>query len=210
MDMTTLYVLGFVAQGCFGARSIVQWVQSERVGRVVSPTLFWVFSLVGASLFLIYGLLRQDPVIIVGQTLSFYIYLRNLQLKGAWQKVAAIVRYALLCLPLVMIAVAFSQFQSWQFVSTEALTEPFLLVGAIGQLSLNARYVYQWYHSERAGLSLLPLGFWIISAVGSLLVVVYGIFRNDPVLLVSQALGMVIYVRNIVLHTKTTGASTHG
>ena len=210
MDITALYVLGFVAQGCFGARSVVQWVQSERAGRVVSPTLFWVFSLAGASLFLIYGLLRQDPVIIVGQTFSFYIYLRNLQLKGAWQQLSVVIRYTLLSLPVAMMAVAFSRFESWAFVSVEALTEPFLLVGAIGQLSLNARYLYQWYYSERAGQSLLPLGFWTISAVGSLLVVVYGIFRNDPVLLVSQSLGMVIYVRNIILHTKKTSVPTHG
>ncbi len=77
----SIYLLGFFAQSLFGARTVVQWVQSERVGRVVSPTWFWIFSLCGSSLFLVYGLLRHDVVILFGQTISFYIYIRNLQLK---------------------------------------------------------------------------------------------------------------------------------
>ncbi len=205
MEVYALYLLGFVAQGCFGARSIVQWIQSERAGKVVSPTLFWVFSVVGASLFLIYGLIRQDVVIIVGQTISFYIYVRNLQLKGAWKKLPRITQYILLSVPVVLLTLAFVQFESFSILKNITWTEPFLLMGAVGQLSLNLRYLYQWYYSELANESLLPLGFWIISAVGSLLVVVYGVFRHDPVLLVSQSLGMVIYVRNIWLFWRGVG-----
>ncbi|MCE2893148.1 MAG: lipid-A-disaccharide synthase N-terminal domain-containing protein [Flammeovirgaceae bacterium] len=63
MNQYLIYALGFFAQGLFGARSIVQWYLSEREGRVVSPTLFWIFSLSGSSLFLLYGLIRQDVVI---------------------------------------------------------------------------------------------------------------------------------------------------
>jgi lipid-A-disaccharide synthase-like uncharacterized protein len=205
MNNYALYALGFIAQGCFGARSIVQWVQSEKRGRVVSPTLFWVFSVAGASLFLVYGLLRQDVVIIFGQTLSYYIYVRNLQLKGVWLLVPQIGRLGLILLPPVLITFAFTHFHDFTFMSQETLTEPLLLIGAIGQLSLNARYLYQWYQSELAKESLLPLGFWIISAVGSLLVIVYGIFRNDPVLLISQSMGMIVYVRNMILHSRRVG-----
>jgi lipid-A-disaccharide synthase-like uncharacterized protein len=207
MNQYALYLLGFIAQGCFGARSIIQWVHSEREGRVVSPSLFWVFSLIGASLFLVYGLIRQDIVIIFGQTLSYFIYIRNLQLKGVWAGVPVFVRYALLFLPIILLVIAFASFKDFAFLSGESLAEPFLFIGAVGQLSLNARYIYQWYHSEIAQESLLPLGFWVISAVGSLLVVVYGIFRNDPVLLVSQSLGMIIYGRNIFLHLRKSAVA---
>lgn len=200
MNSLWLYALGFVAQGCFGARSIIQWIHSERSGRVVSPTLFWVFSLMGASLFLIYGLIRKDIVIITGQTLSFFIYVRNLQLKGVWQSIPFALRALLLLLPLVFILSALLTFADLSFLSAAELTEPFLLIGAVGQLSLNGRYLYQWYHSERAQESILPLGFWMISAIASLLVIVYALFRNDPVLLTSQSLGMIIYSRNIMLH----------
>lgn len=204
MNLYALYTLGFIAQGCFGIRSIIQWVQSEKQGKVVSPTLFWVFSVLGATLFLIYGLIRQDVVIIVGQSISYYIYVRNLQLKGVWRVLPIVLQFLLIALPGIIVLIAFNRFASFSFLSGQSLLEPFLLIGAVGQLSLNARYLYQWYHSELARESLLPLGFWIISALGSLLVIVYGVFRHDPVLLISQSLGMIVYVRNIILHTRVT------
>jgi lipid-A-disaccharide synthase-like uncharacterized protein len=72
-------VLGFVAQAMFFMRFAVQWIASERAGRSVVPTAFWVFSIVGGLLLLIYALQRKDPVFIAGQGLGLLIYLRNLQ-----------------------------------------------------------------------------------------------------------------------------------
>jgi lipid-A-disaccharide synthase-like uncharacterized protein len=66
-------------------------------------------------------------------------------------------------------------------------------------LLLNLRYLYQWYYSEQANESLLPLGFWLISAVASVMVVYYGFNRLDPVLLTAQSMGFVAYLRNIYL-----------
>jgi lipid-A-disaccharide synthase-like uncharacterized protein len=63
--------------------------------------------------------------------------------------------------------------------------------------------VYQWYFSEKAQQSLLPLGFWIISALASLMVVYYGIMNNEPVLLVAQGMGFVVYLRNIWFALRT-------
>ena len=199
-----LYVLGFVAQGMFGARSIVQWVQSERAGKVVSPAWFWIFSLSGSFLFLIYGLFRTDVVIMVGQTLSFYIYIRNLQLKAVWQNIPIVFRRIILIWPLVL-------FSSWFYFfpedgstifSLRVFTDLFLIIGGIGQLLLNLRYVYQWYQSEKVNESVLPLGFWLISLLASVMVVLYGWYRHDPVLLVAQGLGIIIYVRNIYFALK--------
>ncbi len=72
-------VLGFVAQAMFFMRFAVQWIASERAGRSVVPTAFWVFSVIGGLLLLIYALQRKDPVFIAGQGLGLFIYLRNLQ-----------------------------------------------------------------------------------------------------------------------------------
>src|SRR6476469_2189650 len=72
-------VLGFVAQAMFFMRFAVQWLASERAGRSVVPTAFWIFSVVGGLLLLIYSLQRKDPVFIAGQALGLFIYLRNLQ-----------------------------------------------------------------------------------------------------------------------------------
>ena len=71
---------GIVAQLQFGARFVVQWIASERAGRSVMPLMFWFFSMGGGVLTLIYGIARRDGVIIIGQALSVFIYLRNLSL----------------------------------------------------------------------------------------------------------------------------------
>ena len=73
-------VFGVAAQAVFGARFIVQWITSERAGRSVVPLSFWFLSIVGGLMTLVYGFVRREPVIIVGQGLSTAIYLRNLAL----------------------------------------------------------------------------------------------------------------------------------
>jgi len=71
-------VLGFAAQMLFTMRFLVQWIASERAGRSVIPLAFWLFSIGGGVLLLIYALYRKDPVFIAGQGLGVFIYLRNL------------------------------------------------------------------------------------------------------------------------------------
>lgn len=194
-----IYGLGFFAQSLFGARTIIQWIKSEREGRVVSPTLFWIFSLNGCFLFLIYGVLRNDIVILFGQTISFYIYIRNLQLKRFWIKIPIALRAIILPLPLLLFLwIGIYSTDSFEQTFSKAdFTDRFIIIGSIGQLLLNFRYLYQWYHSEKVNESILPLGFWVISAVASVMVVIYGIYRHDPVLLAAQGLGLIAYVRNI-------------
>ena len=82
-------VLGFVAQAMFFMRFAVQWIASERAGRSVVPTAFWIFSVIGGLLLLIYALQRKDPVFIAGQGLGLFIYLRNLQFIIRGRKSAA-------------------------------------------------------------------------------------------------------------------------
>ena len=71
---------GVVAQLLFTARFIVQWLASEREGKSVMPLAFWFFSMAGGMMTLIYGLVRREPVIIMGQALAIFIYMRNLML----------------------------------------------------------------------------------------------------------------------------------
>ena len=65
-------------QGLFAMRFILQWLTSEGQGRSVIPVAFWYFSIGGGSVLLLYAIWRQDPVIICGQGLGLFIYLRNL------------------------------------------------------------------------------------------------------------------------------------
>ncbi|OPY81083.1 MAG: lipid-A-disaccharide synthase [Syntrophorhabdus sp. PtaU1.Bin153] len=73
-------VLGFVAQGLFSARFLVQWVASERAGRSVVPVMFWHLSIFGTVLLLAYAIYRRDPVFILGQSAGLVVYFRNLSL----------------------------------------------------------------------------------------------------------------------------------
>jgi lipid-A-disaccharide synthase-like uncharacterized protein len=71
-------LLGAIAQLFFTARFLVQWIASERAGHSVIPTAFWLFSIGGGALLLIYALYRKDAVFIAGQAFSFFVYARNL------------------------------------------------------------------------------------------------------------------------------------
>ena len=70
--------IGIIAQALFTARFVVQWLASERAGRSVIPFSFWLLSIGGGLLLLIYALYRRDPVFILGQAFGVLIYLRNL------------------------------------------------------------------------------------------------------------------------------------
>lgn len=206
MENFWLYLVGFSGQALFGSRLIVQLILSEKAGKVLSPTIFWHLSLGGSFIFLIYGVLRSDPVIIAGQTISYYIYIRNLQLKNAWTVIPAVARVLLWLLPAMAVIAGLNAGQTdSSLFANRGLLHPVFLLGLIGQLSLNLRFVYQWYYSERLKTSVLPVGFWHISTWGSVLVIIYAAWnpltgKADPVLLVSQAMGIFVYARNLVLH----------
>jgi lipid-A-disaccharide synthase-like uncharacterized protein len=78
MNFDGWVILGFVAQGFFTMRFVVQWIASERARKSVVPVAFWFFSLGGGVLLLVYALYRKDPVFIAGQALGLLVYARNL------------------------------------------------------------------------------------------------------------------------------------
>lgn len=71
---------GIVAQLLFTARFLVQWIASERAGQSTIPLAFWFLSIAGGLMTLVYGLVRREPIIILGQALAVFIYLRNVAL----------------------------------------------------------------------------------------------------------------------------------
>ncbi|MFP4065545.1 MAG: lipid-A-disaccharide synthase N-terminal domain-containing protein, partial [Bacteroidales bacterium] len=93
MDHYLVIGLGLIAQGLFSARFIIQLTRSEIAGKVVSPVVFWQLSLLASFMLIIYGFLRNDIVIIGGQLVSYYIYIRNLQLKHQWKIIPSPLRY---------------------------------------------------------------------------------------------------------------------
>jgi lipid-A-disaccharide synthase-like uncharacterized protein len=73
-------LFGLIAQIMFAGRFLVQWIASERAGRSVVPMAFWFFSIGGGFMTLIYGIVKREPVIIIGQLLANGIYVRNVML----------------------------------------------------------------------------------------------------------------------------------
>src|SRR5690606_30693981 len=171
--------------------------------------LFWKSSLIASALFILYGVLRNDVVIVVGQSLAYFIYIRNLQLDGSWLRLHRLSRMTFFVLPFVPSVVFLLNAQD-NVIENIPWDSPdytfFLAVGGLGQLLLNVRFIYQWIVAERIHESVLPLGFWIISLCGSVLIITYGIYRRDPVLLVSQALGSMMYFRNLMLYRRQLSA----
>ena len=199
-----IFAIGFLAQAFFSARILLQWILSERAKKVVSPTIYWVLSMLGSYLLCLYGWLRDDFAIILGQLISYYIYIWNLHEKGAWQKVHIAFRTVLFLTPLV--AVGFALREPGAFVETFFRNDDVplwqVVFGSAGQVVFTLRFVYQWQYSYRRHESILPLGFWIISLVGSAMIVSYGLFRHDPVLILGQSTGFLAYTRNIFIYHK--------
>ncbi|MBI1212541.1 MAG: lipid A biosynthesis [Alphaproteobacteria bacterium] len=72
--------IGFLGQGFFFSRFLVQWWASERARRSVVPIAFWYFSIGGGVVLLAYSIYKMDPVFIMGQGLGLVVYFRNLYL----------------------------------------------------------------------------------------------------------------------------------
>lgn len=74
-----------------------------------------------------------------------------------------------------------------------------LIVGLIGETVFSARFVVQWIHSERYRRSSIPMVFWYLSVAGALLLFSYAAYLRDPVFMIGQGGGIIIYLRNVQL-----------
>jgi lipid-A-disaccharide synthase-like uncharacterized protein len=76
-------------------------------------------------------------------------------------------------------------------------------IGFAGQAFFTARFLFQWLASERKRSSVVPAAFWWFSLLGGITLLVYAIHRRDPVIIVGQAMGLVVYIRNLMLVEKS-------
>ncbi len=207
MENLWIYALGLVAQGLFSARMLVQWIRSEKAHTVVNPTLFWVLSLAASLIFFLYGWLRGDFALMLGQVIGYLAYVWNLGAKGIWQKLGRWRIPVVVLLLAVPAAAAVGIVRNWDSVSqtlfhNEAIPLWLLWFGIVGQVIFSIRFIYQTVYSARRGESTLPAGFWIISTVGAVLILSYGILRHDPVVILAQSFGLITYIRNLMLLRK--------
>ena len=236
-----IMAIGFTAQIFFSLRTLFQWWKSEKAKKVVSPSAYWVLSVIGSYLFFVYGILRDDFSIVLGQLISpisssrkvssptirilitafclaeplfrskvfgqlisYYIYLWNLNAKGVWKRLGLVLQTVLLATPVVAVVLMLQNASVYfhNFFRNDNI--PFWLVvfGSAGQVIFTLRFVYQYFYSRYKHQSTLPVGFWAISLFGSSVIIAYGIFRLDPVLILGQSFGFVAYIRNLVIGFK--------
>ena len=75
----------------------------------------------------------------------------------------------------------------------------FLIIGFLGQFIFASRFIVQWIYSEKKGESSIPIIFWYLSIFGGLSLLIYAIFRKDPVIILGQSFGILVYTRNLIL-----------
>ncbi len=195
-----IYAIGFSAQILFSARMLIQWIASEKAKKVISPNIYWQLSLVGSFLLFTYGWVIDDFAIILGQFISYYIYIWNINMNKKWHTLPLFLRIILTSIPVIILTYFLTDLEHQVDRLFKSDVPLWLVVyGSIGQVIFTLRFVYQMWYSKKMGASLLPQFFWVISLTGSILIISYAVFRLDPVLIMGQFPGAIVYTRNIVL-----------
>ena len=81
----------------------------------------------------------------------------------------------------------------------DVLANPMGMLGMLGQVLFFSRFLVQWIASEKKGQSTVPIPFWYLSIGGGVLLLIYAIWRKDPVITLGQVVGLFVYVRNLML-----------
>lgn len=88
----------------------------------------------------------------------------------------------------------------------DAISNGWLAAGFLGQGAFSARFVVQWAASEKRRASVVPVAFWWLSIAGGIFLLAYAAHRRDPVFVLGQAAGLVVYLRNLVWIRRGRGA----
>lgn len=81
-------------------------------------------------------------------------------------------------------------------------------IGLLGQLLFTSRFLVQWIVSEQRRESVIPVAFWWFSLAGGVTLLSYAVWRQDPVFILGQATGLIVYARNLALiHARTREAA---
>lgn len=212
---TFLYPLGYLSALAFGARFIIQWLQSEKAHQSLVPRSFWTLSLLGNLLLMLHSFIQiQYPICLV-QGGNLIISWRNLDLM---QTRRPAVSFHTVCLLLtgsiLLISLAFA-IQDWMFLrggdwfriprapwqdsSTASVSFFWHILGTLAYVLFSSRFWIQWWLAEKEHASRLPLSFWWLSLSGALLSIVYFLRIGDSVNLVGPLVGIIPYVRNLML-----------
>jgi lipid-A-disaccharide synthase len=209
---SSLYFLGLIGNLCFALRVIIQWVASERKKENAASKTFWLFSLVGNIIMLThYGIQLMFPYCLV-QTINAAIACRNLNLlkkskAASLSKTLVLFSFFILSILTIYILQSLQTFNEiiWMhspFLSWQTTEPSFIwnLIGSIGTTMFASRFIIQWRDAELHKKSELKNFFWLLSIIGALCSLIYGIYLLDPVIIIGHSFALIPYVRNIILN----------
>ena len=210
-----LYPLGFLSSLAFGARFIIQWLQSEKAQQSIMPRSFWQISLLGNLLLLIHSFIQVQFHICVVQGFNAIISWRNLNLMQAKPPSLSFKGVcALLVSSFFLISFAFAlqdwwmmgeldwfriPTAPWQSTSIHSVPLFWHVMGTMAFLLFSSRFWIQWIFAEKAHTSYFPSSFWWLSLIGALLSIAYFLRIQDSVNLIGPLVGLIPYIRNLML-----------
>lgn len=196
-----LYPLGYLSSVLFGVRFLVQWLYSESKGKSVVPPLFWWLSLAGNFALLIHSMIQMQFHVALMQSLNGVVSWRNLDLSGKTPRsfTFTVILMGISSLTTSLYFILFSR--EW-FAMPGGGVDLFFgwhLLGMLGIGLFASRFMLQWWLAEISQRSTLPLIFWWMSLSGALISILYFAKISDPVNLIGPLLGMIPYIRNLML-----------
>jgi len=186
-------VVGWTGQGLYFGRFLIQWLASERAGRIVVPVAFWWMSLAGSACAASYAFVRHDPFFMAGPAVNFFLFARNLQLRRTRRPLGERM-VTPLALGVATVALLLT-FRDWDL----AQPLPWLLIGGVGTVLWTVRFPVQWWCAERSNEATLPTAFFWISFVGSVLLLGYALRTGEPVFIAGMIPGPLLYGRSLWL-----------
>lgn len=215
---SVLYPLGFLAALAFGARFIIQWIQSEKAQKSLVPRSFWQLSIIGNLLLMVHSFIQIQYHVCIVQVCNTIISWRNLNLMQTKHPPISLRMVIFLLIGSIMLVTSLFALQDWMIVqngdwfriptapwqasSTYSISIFWHLLGTIAYGLFSSRFWIQWWYAEKARASTLPVAFWWLSLIGAFLSIVYFARINDLVNLIGPLLGIIPYARNLMLIQK--------
>lgn len=215
---TLLYPLGFLSSLAFGARFIIQWLQSERAHKSVLPRSFWQISLLGNLLLLLHSFIQVQFHICIVQGFNAVISWRNLDLMQtrraplSFKGVCWLLMGSFLFISLIFAAQDWWLTREgdwfriptapWQASLSPSVSFFWHALGSIAFFLFSSRFWIQWWFAESAHTSYFPRCFWWLSLTGAILSIAYFLRIHDTVNLIGPLVGLIPYVRNLMLQAK--------
>lgn len=217
-----LYPLGLLSALVFGGRFVVQWLQSEREGKSVVTSLFWKLSLIGNISLALHAFIQVQFHVCFIQACSAVISWRNLNLmkqSGPIHSFRTTVN--LLCASGCFVICAFivqgmlsDHHELWFRVPPSPwraqvvpVSVGWHLIGFLGYALFSSRFWIQWWMAEKKQESYLPISFWWLSLIGAILSCFYFLSIHDVVNMIGPLIGLVPYIRNLMLIYKAKSPS---